>query len=181
MQPLRGLLPVSLFGEQMHDGYKQFAYNCYPTASWLLFERRPYCSWFQHANHSATEPPHLGSKHVYSSLCMHGNHLSGKSGMSWEFDSCIGLMGKFRLGRLFIADFTFGYTAVLLKFLCRLLRGLCCLISHCKLLCRICTDIVALTVIYASRATCWSATNNEGNVGKFHSAWIGLFLTPYVI
>ena len=33
-RPLRGLLPISLLGEQ-----------------------RPFCAWVQHANHSATEPP----------------------------------------------------------------------------------------------------------------------------
>ena len=56
-QPLRGLLPVLLLGEQRHDGCEQFAYDCYPTASRLRFEPRPFCAWVQHANHSATEPP----------------------------------------------------------------------------------------------------------------------------
>ena len=55
-QPLRGLLPVSLLGEQRHDGCEQFAWDCYPTASRLRFEPRP-CAWVQHANHSATERP----------------------------------------------------------------------------------------------------------------------------
>ena len=54
-QPLRGLLPISLLGEQRHDGCEQFAENCYPSAS--RFEPRLYCAWVQHANHSATEPP----------------------------------------------------------------------------------------------------------------------------
>jgi len=40
-QPLRGLLPISLLGEQKHDGCEQFAY---PTASRLRFEPRPYCT-----------------------------------------------------------------------------------------------------------------------------------------
>jgi len=39
-QPVRGLLPVSLLGEQR-----------------LRFEPGLYCAWVQHANHSATEPP----------------------------------------------------------------------------------------------------------------------------
>jgi len=30
-QPLRGLLPVSLLGEQRHDGCEQFAYTCTVT------------------------------------------------------------------------------------------------------------------------------------------------------
>ena len=34
-QPLRGLQPVSLLGEQRHDGCDQFAQDCYPTASRL--------------------------------------------------------------------------------------------------------------------------------------------------
>ena len=41
-QPLRGLLPVSLLGEQRHDGCKQFAWDCYPTALRLQFEPRPW-------------------------------------------------------------------------------------------------------------------------------------------
>jgi len=43
-QPLRGLLPVSLVGEHRHDGCEQFAYGCYPTASRLRFEPRPFCA-----------------------------------------------------------------------------------------------------------------------------------------
>jgi len=31
-QPLRGLLPILLLGEQRHNGCEQFAYDCYPTA-----------------------------------------------------------------------------------------------------------------------------------------------------
>jgi len=56
-QPLRGLLPFLLLGEQRHNGCEQFAYDCYPTASRLRFEPGPFCAWVQHANHSATEPP----------------------------------------------------------------------------------------------------------------------------
>jgi len=40
-QPLRGLLPVSLLGEQRHDRCEQFAQDCYPTASRLRFEPGP--------------------------------------------------------------------------------------------------------------------------------------------
>ena len=40
-QPLRGLLPISLLGEQRHDGYEQFAQDCYLTASRLRFESGP--------------------------------------------------------------------------------------------------------------------------------------------
>jgi len=53
------LLPISLHGEQRHDGCEQFAQDCYLTASRLWFEPRPFCAWVQHANHSATEPPWL--------------------------------------------------------------------------------------------------------------------------
>ena len=56
-QPLRGLQPVSLLGEQRHAGCEQFAQDCYPRALWLRFG--PYCAWVQHANHSATKPPNL--------------------------------------------------------------------------------------------------------------------------
>ena len=53
------LLPILLLGEQRHNGCEQFAQSCYPTASLLRFEPRPFCAWVQHqhANHSATEPP----------------------------------------------------------------------------------------------------------------------------
>jgi len=36
---IRGLLPICLLGEQRHDGCEQFALDCYPTVSWLRFER----------------------------------------------------------------------------------------------------------------------------------------------
>ena len=45
---------ILLLGEQRHNGCEQFAYDCYPTASWLRSEPRPFCAWVQHANHSAT-------------------------------------------------------------------------------------------------------------------------------
>ena len=54
-QPLRGLLPISRLGEQRHDGCEQFAWDCYPTASRLRFEPRPFCAWVQNANHSASQ------------------------------------------------------------------------------------------------------------------------------
>jgi len=60
-QPLRGLLPISLLDEQRHDGCEQFAQDCYPTVSRLRFEPGPFCTWVQHANHSATEPPWLAT------------------------------------------------------------------------------------------------------------------------
>ena len=46
LQPVRGLLPILLLGEQKQDGCEQFACVClrlYPTASGLRFEPRP-CS-----------------------------------------------------------------------------------------------------------------------------------------
>ena len=49
-KPLRGLLPISLLGEQRRNGCEQFA------ASRLRFEPRPFSVWVQHANKSATEP-----------------------------------------------------------------------------------------------------------------------------
>ena len=55
-QPLRGMLPILLLGEQRHDGCEQFAWDCYPTASRLRFEPGPFYAWVQHANHSAIEP-----------------------------------------------------------------------------------------------------------------------------
>ena len=56
LQPLRGLLPISLVSEQRHDGCEQFAKDCYSTASRLRFEPWPFCAWLQHTKHSATEP-----------------------------------------------------------------------------------------------------------------------------
>jgi len=56
-QPLRGLLPILLLGEQRHDGCGQFAYVCYPTASRLRFEPGPFCAWVQHDNHSSPSHP----------------------------------------------------------------------------------------------------------------------------
>jgi len=41
---LRGLLPVSLLGEQRNNGCEQFAQDCYPTASRLRFEHGPFCA-----------------------------------------------------------------------------------------------------------------------------------------
>jgi len=41
-QPLRGLLPILLLGEQRHNGCEQFAQDCYPTASRLRFEPGPF-------------------------------------------------------------------------------------------------------------------------------------------
>jgi len=62
-QPLRGLLPIFLLGEQRHNGCEQFAQDWYPTASRLRFEPGPFSAWVQHANHSATEPPSVLVKH----------------------------------------------------------------------------------------------------------------------
>ena len=50
-QPLRGLLPISLLGEQRHDGCVS---SLPKTASRLRYKPRP-----SYANHSATEPPSL--------------------------------------------------------------------------------------------------------------------------
>ena len=41
-QPLRGLLPILLLGEQKHDECEQFAQDCYPTASRLRLEPGPF-------------------------------------------------------------------------------------------------------------------------------------------
>jgi len=41
---LKRLLPISLLGEQRHDGCEKFAYDCYPTALRLQFEPRPFCA-----------------------------------------------------------------------------------------------------------------------------------------
>ena len=62
LQPLWGLLPISLLGEQRHDGCEQFAWDCYVTASRMRFEPRPFCAWVQHANHTATETPRQCNK-----------------------------------------------------------------------------------------------------------------------
>jgi len=41
---LKRLLPVSLLGEQRHDGCEQFAQDCYPTASRLRCKPRLFCA-----------------------------------------------------------------------------------------------------------------------------------------
>ena len=72
-QPLRGLLPILLLGEQRHDGFEQFA-------SQLRFKPRPFCAWVQHANHLATEPPSTvkvkvnGIQQLATSLTATGTH-----------------------------------------------------------------------------------------------------------
>jgi len=43
-QPLTGLLPILLLGEQRLNAREQFAKDCYPTASRLRFEPRPFCT-----------------------------------------------------------------------------------------------------------------------------------------
>ena len=60
-QPLRGLVPALLLGKHRHNKREQFAQDCYPTASRLRFEPRPFCAWVQRANHSAAEA-HLAFK-----------------------------------------------------------------------------------------------------------------------
>ena len=57
-QPLRGLLPILLLGEQKHT----IGVNSLPKT--VTRQRRdcdlnpwPFCAWVQHSNHSATEPP----------------------------------------------------------------------------------------------------------------------------
>ena len=65
-QPLRWLLPVSLLGEQRHDGCEQF--DCYPTASRLWFESRPFCAWVQHANQLTTRLPNHPTPKTHHSI-----------------------------------------------------------------------------------------------------------------
>jgi len=94
-QPLRGLLPVLLLGEQRHNGCEQFAYDCYPTASRLRFELGPFCAWVQHANHLATEPPRIcdwsisaplpQSDDVCRACCLNGCDPMGASFLRCQF------------------------------------------------------------------------------------------------
>ena len=56
-------LPISLLGEQRHNGCEQFAWECYQTSSQLRFEPRPFWAWVQHANHSTRLSSHPSSKH----------------------------------------------------------------------------------------------------------------------
>jgi len=96
-QPLRGLRPISLLGEQRHDGCEQFAQDCHPTASRLRFEPGPVCAWVQHANHSATEPPGLYGKKIKINLIKvlklkknnrKTNFRSFICSIIWPIDSC---------------------------------------------------------------------------------------------
>ena len=96
-QPLRGLIPVLLLGEQRYDGCEQFAQDCYTTASRLQFEPGPFCAWVQHANHSATEPPltmvpcinrlahSLSTEAWYSYSAQQSSHLARRSDQSLLF------------------------------------------------------------------------------------------------
>ena len=78
-QPLRRLLPVLLLGEQRHDMW---------TVCLRLVTRQrhdcdlnpgPFCTWVQHANHLATEPPsgwavvalYFWTAHSSVRSCMH--------------------------------------------------------------------------------------------------------------
>ena len=93
-QSSRGLLPILLLGEQRHNGFEQFAYDCYPTASRLRFEPGPFCAWVQHANHSATEPSYsvcmllktsfssTGSKRLY--YCYHLLNKAERFSFPWR-------------------------------------------------------------------------------------------------
>jgi len=54
--PTHRPVPISLLGEQRQDMCEHFC-DCYRTALWLRFEPRLFCTWVQHANHSATKPP----------------------------------------------------------------------------------------------------------------------------
>ena len=76
-QPLRGLLPVLLLGEQRHNGCEQFAYDCHPTSSRLRFEPGPFCARVQHANHSATEPPYRLTRGALSTRESNNSATSG--------------------------------------------------------------------------------------------------------
>ena len=91
-QPLRGLLPILLLGKQRHDGCKQFAYDCYPTASRLRFEPTPFCVWVQHDNHSATEPPNhqqIISEMYRSIFCILQNSLLSYLAVTNFWKCCI--------------------------------------------------------------------------------------------
>ena len=67
-QPLRGLLPISLLGEQRHDGCEQFTWDCYPTALRLRFEPKPFCT-------RVTLTTRLPSHPTYLPLCDLINYL----------------------------------------------------------------------------------------------------------
>ena len=68
-QPLRGLLPVLLLGEQRHNEWT-ICLILLPESR-LRFEPGPFCAWVQQANHLATEPPTF-----YITLCFWAVHLS---------------------------------------------------------------------------------------------------------
>ena len=72
-RPLRGLLPISLLGEQRHNGCEQFACDCYPTASQLRFEPRP--SAPESSTLTTQLPSHPTCSH--SSTLLHPTHMGG--------------------------------------------------------------------------------------------------------
>jgi len=58
-RPLRGLVPVSLLGEQRHDSARWVWTVCLrllPDSVATVIWTRAFCARVQHANHSATEP-----------------------------------------------------------------------------------------------------------------------------
>ena len=63
------------------------------TASRLRFEPRPFCAWFQHANHSATEP-HRNERssqysmvEIYGHFSLHNRPLRRAGSRSWRWQS----------------------------------------------------------------------------------------------
>ena len=61
-QPLRGLLPISLLGEQwLWAVCLRLLTDSVATAIWT----RAVCAWVQHANHSVTEPPSCEQRWLY--------------------------------------------------------------------------------------------------------------------
>jgi len=67
-QPLRGLLPVLLLGEQRHNGGWTVCLKLLPDSVAAAIWTRAFCAWVQHANHSSTEPPTLLYHHF--TLCI---------------------------------------------------------------------------------------------------------------
>ena len=113
-QPLRWLLPISLLGEQRHDGCEQFAYS---TASRLRFEPRFFCVWVQHANHSATEPSivclqrlilrikaRLPQQYIEGSWCPLWEHLAATVHDASQFTGRCGSIATPAVGRRTRAD-----------------------------------------------------------------------------
>ena len=100
-QPLRGLLPILLLGEQRHNGCEQFCLRLLPESVATAIWTRAFCAWVQHANHSTTEPP---------SFQWGDEELGRMNGVSWRLQN-----GKLNPHNARLALSTWTYTYIFIR------------------------------------------------------------------